>query len=85
MRIVDNNEGSSFESQPMFAMSGDGGSKDVNIPAVFLFYNEGQVLQKAMQVAQINTQGHLRVRLADKALKRGLLLSSYEIPFVQLL
>ncbi|XP_028407570.1 ER degradation-enhancing alpha-mannosidase-like protein 3 [Dendronephthya gigantea] len=68
--IIDNNEGSSSESQPMFAMSGDGSSGNINIPAVFLFHSEGQVLQKSMQIVSINSGENLRVRLADKALKK---------------
>jgi hypothetical protein len=56
----------------MFAMSGDGSSSNINIPAVFLFSNEGQVLQKAMQIVSYNSKGNLRVRLGDKALKKGL-------------
>ncbi|CAB3984728.1 ER degradation-enhancing alpha-mannosidase 3 [Paramuricea clavata] len=69
--IIDNNEGSSSESQPMFAMSGDGSSNNINIPAVFLFHNEGQVLQKSIQIAGYHgTRENLRVRLADKALKK---------------
>lgn len=56
----------------MFAMSGDGSSGNINIPAVFLFYNEGQVLQKSMKIVSINSGGNLRVRLGDKALKKGL-------------
>ena len=55
----------------MFAMSGDGSTGDIQIPAVFLFYNEGDILKKAMEIIMRNTQGHLRIRLADKATTQG--------------
>jgi hypothetical protein len=60
-------------------MSGDGSSNNINIPAVFLFHNEGQVLQKSIQIVGYHgTRENLRVRLADKALKKGL----YQVLFI---
>ena len=69
--FLDNNAGSSSESQPLFAMSGDGSSGDIQIPAVFLFANEGDILKKAMEIITRKNQGHLRIRLADKAKSQG--------------
>ena len=68
----------------MFAMSGDGSSNSINIPAVFLFFNEGQVLQKAIDIVRFNTKGNLRVRLGDKALKRGSLKYCYFVYWTKL-
>ncbi|GAB1597645.1 ER degradation-enhancing alpha-mannosidase-like protein 3 [Argonauta hians] len=45
--VIDHNEGTSSESSPLFAMSGDG-QRDVSIPLVFLFHKEGQKLLKAL-------------------------------------
>ncbi|XP_036357879.1 ER degradation-enhancing alpha-mannosidase-like protein 3 isoform X2 [Octopus sinensis] len=45
--VIDHNEGTSSESSPLFAMSGDG-QRDVSIPFVFLFHKEGQKLLKAL-------------------------------------
>ena len=56
----------------MFAMSGDGSNGGINIPAVFLFSNEGEVMQKAMQLVTKTTGENLRVRVANKATKIGL-------------
>lgn len=42
--IIDNVPASSVENTAIFAMSGDG-KDDIHIPAVFLFYQEGQYLK----------------------------------------
>ena len=62
----DDHEGSSSDQQPVFAMSGDGSSSDVKIPAVFLFHQEGAVLLRAFE-AQEDVNKRLRIRLAAKA------------------
>ena len=65
--VADNNDGSSSEGSPLFAMSGDGQS-DVTIPMVFLFNKEGAVLEKGL--AEYSS---LSVLLSDKARKAGIL------------
>jgi len=47
--VVDNNEGSTSDTAPLFAMSGDG-KEDVSIPLVFLFHKEGVKLQEYMEL-----------------------------------
>lgn len=46
--VLDNTPGTSASSSPMFAMSGDG-TDDVNIPLVFLFAGDAEILLKALQ------------------------------------
>ncbi|KAK7089469.1 hypothetical protein V1264_024679 [Littorina saxatilis] len=41
--VIDHTEGSTSESQPLFAMSGDG-TNDVDIPMLFLYHSQGQQL-----------------------------------------
>lgn len=45
--VVDNVPGTNSDEQPMFAMSGDG-VDDVNIPCVFLYTREKDILVKAI-------------------------------------
>ncbi|XP_021917509.1 ER degradation-enhancing alpha-mannosidase-like protein 3 isoform X2 [Zootermopsis nevadensis] len=45
--VVDNTPGTSAATSPMFAMSGDG-TDDVNIPVVFLFYQDASQLLQAV-------------------------------------
>lgn len=45
--MVDNTPGTSAATSPMFAMSGDG-TDDVNIPVVFLFYQDASQLLQAV-------------------------------------
>ena len=67
--VVDNNEGSSAEGSPLFAMSGDG-QADVTIPMLFVFHKEGAVLEKGLQ-----DYSKVSVLLAEKARKTGTVLS----------
>nr|XP_045621161.1 ER degradation-enhancing alpha-mannosidase-like protein 3 [Procambarus clarkii] len=46
--VLDNTPGTSAKSSPMFAMSGDG-TDDVNIPLVFLFSGDAEVLLSALR------------------------------------
>lgn len=55
--VCDNVPGSSGETQPMFAMSGDG-NNDVKIPVVFMYSQEFTKLSSVMQ-----RKPHLKVRL----------------------
>ena len=68
--VVDNNEGSSSQGSPLFAMSGDGQS-DVSIPMLFLFHKEGAILEKGLQ--EYST---VSVLLVEKARKSGMALTS---------
>ncbi|XP_042222341.1 ER degradation-enhancing alpha-mannosidase-like protein 3 isoform X2 [Homarus americanus] len=59
--VLDNTPGTSAKSSPMFAMSGDG-TNDVNIPLVFLFSGDAEILLKAL-----DDQPGLEVVLSDFA------------------
>ena len=63
---TDNNKGSSSDSQPIFAMAGDGSNNDVKIAAVLLFSEEGRILKNAI-AAMEDVNQRLTVRLASKA------------------
>ena len=63
--VVDNNDGSSADGSPLFAMSGDG-QTDVTIPMLFLFHKEGAVLEKGLA-----DYSKVAVLLAEKARKSG--------------
>ncbi|XP_077987220.1 ER degradation-enhancing alpha-mannosidase-like protein 3 [Glandiceps talaboti] len=60
--IIDNNEGSSSDMSPIFAMSGDG-TTDVTLAAIFLFWKEGNILLNAIK----EQDDYLEVMLVDKA------------------
>jgi len=45
--VLDNAEGTSAASSPLFAMSGDG-TDDINIPLIFLFSEEAKIFMKAL-------------------------------------
>ncbi|XP_002739935.1 ER degradation-enhancing alpha-mannosidase-like protein 3 [Saccoglossus kowalevskii] len=60
--ILDNNEATSSDLSPIFAMSGDG-TTDVSIPALFLFWKEGKILLNAVK----EHAGDLEVLLSDRA------------------
>lgn len=55
--VCDNVPGSSGETQPMFAMSGDG-INDVKIPVVFMYSQEFAKLSKVMQ-----RRPHMKIRI----------------------
>nr|KAG5703061.1 hypothetical protein BaRGS_016222 [Batillaria attramentaria] len=59
--VLDHNAGSSSDTQPLFAMSGDG-MNDVTIPLVFLYYQEGHDLLKLL-----GDNSFLEVRLSADA------------------
>nr|CAD7261104.1 unnamed protein product [Timema shepardi] len=60
--VVDNTPGTSAAHSPMFAMSGDGKEPPVNIPLVFLFYQDAWQLLNA---ARLNPA--LEVSISDMA------------------
>ncbi|XP_041064068.1 ER degradation-enhancing alpha-mannosidase-like protein 3 isoform X2 [Carcharodon carcharias] len=66
--VIDDNEGSSSDTAPLFQMAGDGRSTDdVTIPMLFLFNKEGNIILSAMQEYQ-----QVEVLLSDKAKDRNL-------------
>nr|CAD7393192.1 unnamed protein product [Timema cristinae] len=60
--VVDNTPGTSAAHSPMFAMSGDGKEPPVNIPLVFLFYQDAWQL---LHAARLNPA--LEVSISDMA------------------
>ncbi|XP_067893537.1 ER degradation-enhancing alpha-mannosidase-like protein 3 [Heterodontus francisci] len=66
--VIDDNEGSSSDTAPLFQMAGDGrNTDDVTIPMLFLFNKEGNIILNAMQEYQ-----EVEVLLSDKAKDRNL-------------
>uniref|UniRef100_A0A3B3T3H5 alpha-1,2-Mannosidase n=2 Tax=Paramormyrops kingsleyae TaxID=1676925 RepID=A0A3B3T3H5_9TELE len=64
--VIDDNEGSSSDTAPLFQMAGDGRSTDdITLPLLFLFHKEGNILQEALQEYK-----ELEVLLSDKARDR---------------
>ncbi|XP_064458121.1 ER degradation-enhancing alpha-mannosidase-like protein 3 isoform X2 [Ornithodoros turicata] len=63
--VLDSNPGTNAHSSPVFAMSGDG-KDDVNIPVVFLFTEDAQLLMKALK-----EEPNLVVTLSDFSLASG--------------
>ncbi|XP_060697324.1 ER degradation-enhancing alpha-mannosidase-like protein 3 [Hemiscyllium ocellatum] len=65
--IIDNVEGSSSDSSPVFQMAGDGdNASDITIPLLFLFHKEGSILLDAL-----NANQNVDVLLIDKAKQLG--------------
>ncbi|XP_078082745.1 ER degradation-enhancing alpha-mannosidase-like protein 3 isoform X2 [Mustelus asterias] len=65
--IIDNVEGSSSDSSPVFQMAGDGeNASDITIPLLFLFHKEGTILLDAL-----NENQNVDVLLIDKSKQLG--------------
>ncbi|XP_060788538.1 ER degradation-enhancing alpha-mannosidase-like protein 3 [Neoarius graeffei] len=65
--VIDDNEGSSSDTAPLFQMAGDGRSTDdVILPLLFLFHKEGNILLEALKEHQ-----EVEVLLSEKARDRG--------------
>ncbi|KAG1973583.1 ER degradation-enhancing alpha-mannosidase-like protein 3 isoform X2 [Pimephales promelas] len=65
--VIDDNEGSSSDTAPLFQMAGDGRSTDdVTLPLLFLFHKEGNILLEALKEYK-----EVEVLLGDKARDRG--------------
>ncbi|XP_077463343.1 ER degradation-enhancing alpha-mannosidase-like protein 3 isoform X2 [Stigmatopora argus] len=65
--VVDDNEGSSSDTAPLFQMAGDGrNTDDVALPLLFLFHKEGSILLEALKEYR-----QVEVLLSDKARDRG--------------
>ena len=66
LHFSDHNDGTSSETAPLFAMSGDG-KNDVQIPMLFLFNKQGNQLREALR----ESPGGLRVYLGLKPMSMG--------------
>uniref|UniRef100_A0A8C6MJJ2 alpha-1,2-Mannosidase n=1 Tax=Nothobranchius furzeri TaxID=105023 RepID=A0A8C6MJJ2_NOTFU len=65
--VIDDNEGSSSDTAPLFQMAGDGRSTDdITLPLLFLFHKEGNILLEALKEYR-----EVEVLLSDKARDRG--------------
>uniref|UniRef100_A0A4W6FTA2 alpha-1,2-Mannosidase n=1 Tax=Lates calcarifer TaxID=8187 RepID=A0A4W6FTA2_LATCA len=66
--VIDDNEGSSSDTAPLFQMAGDGrNTDDITLPLLFLFHKEGNILLEALKEYR-----EVEVLLSDKARDRGL-------------
>lgn len=64
---LDDNEGSSSDTAPLFQMAGDGkDTDDIKIPMLFLFSKEGSIILDALR-----DYDEVEVLLSDKAKDRG--------------
>lgn len=64
---LDDNEGSSSDTAPLFQMAGDGkDTDDIKIPMLFLFSKEGSIILDAIREYE-----EVEVLLSDKAKDRG--------------
>ncbi|XP_028818966.1 ER degradation-enhancing alpha-mannosidase-like protein 3 isoform X1 [Denticeps clupeoides] len=74
--IIDNNEGSSSDTAPLFQMAGDGRSTDdVTMPLLFLFHKEGSILLEALKEYR-----EVEVLLSDKAQGRAAIFKGKSLP-----
>uniref|UniRef100_A0A8B9KUC0 alpha-1,2-Mannosidase n=1 Tax=Astyanax mexicanus TaxID=7994 RepID=A0A8B9KUC0_ASTMX len=65
--VIDDNEGSSSDTAPLFQMAGDGRSTDdVTLPLLFLFHKEGNILLEALKEHR-----EVEVLLSEKARDRA--------------
>uniref|UniRef100_A0A8C9TBK7 alpha-1,2-Mannosidase n=1 Tax=Scleropages formosus TaxID=113540 RepID=A0A8C9TBK7_SCLFO len=65
--VIDDNEGSSSDTAPLFQMAGDGrNTDDVTLPLLFLFHKEGNILLEALREYK-----EVEVLLSDKARDRA--------------
>uniref|UniRef100_A0A8B9KSG3 alpha-1,2-Mannosidase n=1 Tax=Astyanax mexicanus TaxID=7994 RepID=A0A8B9KSG3_ASTMX len=74
--VIDDNEGSSSDTAPLFQMAGDGRSTDdVTLPLLFLFHKEGNILLEALKEHR-----EVEVLLSEKARDREILGEESEKP-----
>jgi len=71
--VVDNSPSSSSDAAPLFAMSGDG-TEDVNIPLVFLYSSDANVLFKALL-----EDPNMKVTLAESTPDKDEILTPHDI------
>ncbi|XP_059359824.1 ER degradation-enhancing alpha-mannosidase-like protein 3 isoform X2 [Carassius carassius] len=74
--VIDDNEGSSSDTAPLFQMAGDGrNTDDVTLPLLFLFYKEGNILLEALKEYR-----EVEVLLSDKARDRESIFKGKALP-----
>nr|XP_057929634.1 ER degradation-enhancing alpha-mannosidase-like protein 3 isoform X1 [Doryrhamphus excisus] len=74
--VIDDNEGSSSDTAPLFQMAGDGRStEDITLPLLFLFHKEGNILQEALKEYR-----EVEVLLSDKARDRAAIFKGKALP-----
>ncbi|XP_055778418.1 ER degradation-enhancing alpha-mannosidase-like protein 3 isoform X5 [Salvelinus fontinalis] len=74
--VIDDNEGSSSDTAPLFQMAGDGrNTDDVTLPLLFLFYKEGNILLEALKEYR-----EVEVLLSDKARDRASIFKGKPLP-----
>ncbi|XP_063096368.1 ER degradation-enhancing alpha-mannosidase-like protein 3 isoform X4 [Cavia porcellus] len=74
--VIDDNEGSSSDTAPLFQMAGDGkDTDDIKIPMLFLFSKEGSIILDAIREYE-----EVEVLLSDKAKDRGPEMENEEQP-----
>ncbi|XP_023860012.1 ER degradation-enhancing alpha-mannosidase-like protein 3 isoform X4 [Salvelinus sp. IW2-2015] len=78
--VIDDNEGSSSDTAPLFQMAGDGrNTEDVTLPLLFLFYKEGNILLEALKEYR-----EVEVLLSDKARDRASIFKGKPLPGILL-
>ncbi|KAK9519072.1 hypothetical protein VZT92_021825 [Zoarces viviparus] len=74
--VIDDNEGSSSDTAPLFQMAGDGRSTDdITMPLLFLFHKEGNILLEALKEYR-----EVEVLLSDKARDRATIFKGKPLP-----
>uniref|UniRef100_A0A8C6DKR5 alpha-1,2-Mannosidase n=1 Tax=Moschus moschiferus TaxID=68415 RepID=A0A8C6DKR5_MOSMO len=74
--VIDDNEGSSSDTAPLFQMAGDGkDTDDIKIPMLFLFSKEGSIILDAIREYE-----EVEVLLSDRAKDRAAILKGKMIP-----
>lgn len=74
--VIDDNEGSSSDTAPLFQMAGDGkDTDDIKIPMLFLFSKEGSIILDAVREYE-----EVEVLLSDKAKDRDPEMENEEQP-----
>ncbi|XP_078478975.1 ER degradation-enhancing alpha-mannosidase-like protein 3 [Lampetra planeri] len=74
--VIDDNEGSSSDTAPLFQMAGDGRSTDdITMPLLFLFHKEGNILLEALKEYR-----EVEVLLSDRARDRAAIFKGKPLP-----
>nr|XP_020487770.1 ER degradation-enhancing alpha-mannosidase-like protein 3 isoform X1 [Labrus bergylta] len=74
--VIDDNEGSSSDTAPLFQMAGDGrNTEDVTLPILFLFHKEGNILLESLKEYR-----EVEVLLSDKARDRAAIFKGKPLP-----
>ncbi|KAG7488228.1 hypothetical protein MATL_G00030310 [Megalops atlanticus] len=74
--VIDDTEGSSSDTAPLFQMAGDGRSTDdITLPLLFLFHKEGNILLEALREYR-----EVEVLLGDKARDRAAIFKGKPLP-----